>query len=92
MLANLSQADPWKIAHGVASLIRPDLKPPADHPIEDHEPVITQRFREVLGGLREGKLKEDAFTDDGRDAYNADVLRDDQEDAFQAAAVRGFRR
>ena len=80
VLANLSQADPWKIAHGVASLIRPDLKPPADHPIEDHEPVITQRFRDVLGGLREGQLKEDAFTDDGRDAYNDNVLKDKRDE------------
>ena len=79
VLANLSQADSWKIAHGVASLIRPDLAPPADGPIEDHEPALTQRFREVLGGLREGKLKEDAFTDDGRDAFNDDVLSYDKE-------------
>ena len=79
VLANLSQADPWKIAHGVASLIRPDLKPPADGPIEDHEPALTQRFREVLAGLREGKLREEDFTDDGRDAFNADVLHADQE-------------
>jgi CubicO group peptidase (beta-lactamase class C family) len=79
VLANLSQADAWEIAHGVASLVRPDLKPPADGPIEDHEPAITQRFREVLSGLRAGKLKEDAFDDDGRNAYNADVLRDNKE-------------
>ena len=78
VLANLSQADPWKIAHGVASLIRPDLKPPADGPVEDREPGITQRFRDVLGSLREGKLREDDFTDDGRNAYNADVLRDNE--------------
>ncbi len=74
VLANLSQADPWEIAHGVASLIRPDLKPPEDGPIEDREPVVTQRFRDVLDGLREGKLKDDAFTEDGSDAYNANVL------------------
>ncbi len=79
VLANLSQADPWKIAHGVASLIRPDLQPPADGPIDDHEPGAAQRFREVLGGLRDGKLKEDAFTDDGRNAFNEDALRADQE-------------
>ena len=79
VLANLSQADAWEIAHGVASLIRPDLKPSADAPIEDHEPAITARFREVLGGLRAGKLKDDAFTDDGRNAFNADVLRDDKD-------------
>ncbi len=78
VLANLSQADAFEIAHGVASLIRPDLKPSADAPIEDHEPAVTARFREVLGGLRAGKLLEKAFTDDGRNAYNADVLRDIQ--------------
>ncbi len=74
VLANLAQADPWEIAHGVASLVRPDLKPPADHPIEDHEPALTKTLRQVLGGLREGKLKEEAFTDEGRDAYNETVL------------------
>ena len=79
VLANLSQADPWKIAHGVASLIRPDLKPPADGPIEDHDPAATQRFRDVLGALREGKLREEDFNDDGRNAYNENVLHDEKE-------------
>ena len=74
VLANLAQADPWEIAHGVASLIRPDLKPPADHPIEDTDPQLTETLRQTLGELREGRVKEEAFTEDGRNAYNADVL------------------
>ncbi len=90
VLANLSQADPWKIAHGVAGLIRPDLKPPADHPIEDHEPVITQRFRDVLQGLREGRLKEEAFTDNGSDAYNDEVLRKRKEELAKVPPFGAF--
>ena len=78
VLANLSQADPWQIAHGVAGLIRPDLKPPADHPIEDREPAITALLKNVLAGLRAGRLKTDAFTEDGANAYNADVLKEQQ--------------
>ena len=74
VLANLAQADPWEIAHGVASLFRPDLKPPADHPIEDQNPALTETLRQVLGALREGRVQEDAFSEDGRNAYNADVL------------------
>ena len=76
VLANLAQADPWQIAHGVAGLIRPDLKPPADHPIEDKEPAVTDSVRRVLGELRAGRLQADAFTEDGANAYNADVLND----------------
>jgi CubicO group peptidase (beta-lactamase class C family) len=79
VLANLSQADAWEIAHGVAGLLRPDLKPPPDHPIEDHEPAVSQRFREVVGALRAGKLEPDDFTDEGRNAFNDDVLRDNKE-------------
>ena len=76
VLANLAQADPWQIAHGVAGLIRPDLKPPADHPIEDREPAVTELLKQILAGLREGKLKANAFTEDGANAYNADVLNE----------------
>ena len=76
VLANLAQADPWQIAHGVAGLIRPDLKPPADHPIEDREPAVTGLLKQILGELREGRLKADAFTEDGANAYNAEVLKE----------------
>ncbi len=78
VLANLAEADPWEIAHGVASLIRPDLKPPADHPIEDREPALTETLRQVLEGLRAGKVKTEAFSVEGRNAYNEAVLADYQ--------------
>ena len=76
VLANLAQADPWGIAHGVASLIRPDLKPPADHPIEDGELAITDLIHRTLGALRGGEVLPGAFTEEGANAYNADVLAD----------------
>ena len=76
VLANLSQADAWQIAHGVAGLIRPDLKPPADGPIEDKEPAVTNLLKKVLADLRAGHLTPAAFTEDGANAYNDDVLRD----------------
>ena len=78
-MANLGQADPWQIAHVVAGLIRSDLKLPADHPIEDHDPATTEMLRQVLLGFRDGKLKGDAFTEDGSNAYNEDVLKSEQE-------------
>ena len=76
VLANLAQADAFQIAHGVAGLIRPDLKLPADHPIEDHDPAVTDLLKKVLADLRAGRLTPDAFTEDGANAYNADVLKD----------------
>ena len=90
VLANLDQADPWQIAHGVAGLIRPDLKPPADHPIEDTEPGITEMLRQVLAGFRAGKLKADAFTEDGSNAYNQDVLNDQQESLAKLPPLGDF--
>jgi CubicO group peptidase (beta-lactamase class C family) len=79
VLANLAQADPWQIAHGVAGIIRPDLKLPEDHPIEDREPAVTALLRQVLEGLRRGELAPGAFTAEGRNAYNADSLHDERE-------------
>ncbi len=79
VLANLGQADPWQIAHGVAGLIRPDLKPPADRPIEDRDPTITKSLREILLGFRRGELQEDAFTEEGGNAYNETGLATQKE-------------
>ncbi len=79
VLANLAQADPWEIAHGVASLVRPDLKPPADHPLEDGEPAVTDMLKKALGGLRKGELRREAFTDEGANVFNEEVLADAKE-------------
>ena len=90
VLANLAQADPWQIAHGVASIIRPDLKPPEDHPIEDREPAVTALLRDVLSGLRRGELKADAFTAEGRNAYNSDLLAGEKEQLGKLPAFGAF--
>ncbi len=90
VLANLAQADPWEIAHGVASLVRPDLKPPADHPIEDGEPAVTDLLKKVLGGLRQGELRKESFTDEGANAYNAEVLADFKERLGKLAVFGDF--
>ena len=79
VLANLAQADAWQIAHGIAGLIRPDLKLPEDHPIEDHDPAVTEALRQVLLGFRNGTLDQDAFTDEGGNAYNDEYLRGQRE-------------
>ncbi len=90
VLANLAQADPWDIAHGVASLVRPDLKPPADHPLEDHEPAVTDLLKKALGGLRKGELRREAFTDEGADAYNEEVLAESKERLGKLPAFGDF--
>ncbi len=90
VLANLAQADPWEIAHGVASLVRPDLKPPADHPIEDGEPAVTDMLKKVLGGLRRGELRREEFTEEGVNAYNDEVLADFRERLGKLAAFGDF--
>ena len=91
VLANLAQADPWQIAHGVASLIRPDLKPPADHPIEDKEPAVTALLKTRAGRIaRRASAQGDAFTEDGANAYNADGAHG-RRNGSAAAAVRRVR-
>jgi CubicO group peptidase (beta-lactamase class C family) len=90
VLANLAQADPWQIAHGVASIIRPDLKPPEDHPLGDQEPAVTARLRQVLDGLRRGQLDDAAFTTEGRNAYNADVLNGVKDQLSKLPPFGGF--
>ena len=79
VLANLAQADPWQIAHGVAAFIRPDLAPPADRPIEDRDPAVTDALRQILLGFRAGTLRESAFTEEGANAYNERSLAEQQE-------------
>ena len=58
--------------------------------MEDHEPAVTQRFRDVLAGLREGKLVEEAFTQDGRDAYNATVLNERKDELTKLEGFGDF--
>ncbi len=55
---------PSNIASGVAAIYNPALKPPEEKPIEDKEPQATQRVRELLQEIAEGKTKQEQFTEE----------------------------
>ena len=74
----------------MAGLIRPDLKVPEDHPIEDHDPAVTEALRQVLLGFRNGTLDQDAFTDEGGNAYNEEFLQDQKEKFARLPAFGAF--
>ena len=56
VLANLAQANPARIADGVAALIDPALAVPPLQPIEDREPQVTSRAVQFLESARAGTL------------------------------------
>ncbi|HEY7236432.1 MAG TPA: serine hydrolase [Gemmatimonadaceae bacterium] len=61
VLANSADADPARIADGIAAIIHPDLaiKPPS--PIADREPQVADRVRRLLDTIRNGRLTPDEF-------------------------------
>ena len=56
VLANLAQANPARIADGVAALVDPALAVPPLKPIEDREPQVTSRAGQLLESARAGTL------------------------------------
>jgi CubicO group peptidase (beta-lactamase class C family) len=56
VLANLSQADPGRIADGIAAIINPTLAVKAPAPITDREPQVAARVGRLLDTIRDGKL------------------------------------
>jgi len=56
VLANLAQANPARIADGIAEALSPTLAVPALRPIEDHDPQVTARCRRLLDDARAGTL------------------------------------
>jgi CubicO group peptidase (beta-lactamase class C family) len=56
VLANLAQANPARIADGVAALVDPALALPPLKPIEDREPQVTSRALQFLESARAGSL------------------------------------
>lgn len=60
--ANLAQADPGRIAHGVAAIYNPELKPAPAKAIEDKEPGVTALLRKVYQEVIEGALESQLFT------------------------------
>jgi len=61
VLANSAEADPGRIADGIASIIHPDLAIKAPAPIADREPQVTARVGRLLDTIREGKLTPNEF-------------------------------
>ena len=61
VLANVAQADPGAIVDAVAELCEPALARPALAPIEDREPEVTSRVRELLDQTARGALKPEDF-------------------------------
>jgi CubicO group peptidase (beta-lactamase class C family) len=56
VLANLAQADPARIADGIAAIINARLAMETPKPIADVEPQVVARLTEILNALRDGKL------------------------------------
>lgn len=56
VLANLSQADPGRIADGIAGILNPKLAVPPLAPITDSEPQVVEKLYRILDITREGKL------------------------------------
>jgi CubicO group peptidase (beta-lactamase class C family) len=64
--ANLAQADPSKIAHGVAGLYDAELEPIRAQAIEDKEPKVTALTKLVLEKTVDGGLDPELFTPEAR--------------------------
>jgi hypothetical protein len=60
-LTNLAQADPGAIVHGIAALFDPSLVPAPLKPIEDTNPAIQARVRQLVDAARAGKLTPEEF-------------------------------
>ncbi len=59
LFANLANLDPAKLAHSIAEIVDPNLKP---KPITDPDPKATAEFRTILEDLTTGKTNRDIFT------------------------------
>jgi N-acyl-D-amino-acid deacylase len=56
VLANLAQADPGRIADGIAAILNPKLAVAEPTPIADGEPRVTEHLLRILDTMRTGKL------------------------------------
>ncbi len=56
VLANLAQANPARIADGIAETMSAQLALPVLRPIEDHDPQVTARCTRLLDDARAGTL------------------------------------
>lgn len=61
VLANSAEADPARIADGIAAIIHPDLAIPKPRPVADREPQVTARVGRLLDTIRNGALTPNEF-------------------------------
>ena len=61
VLANLAQADPGRLADGIAAIVNDRLAVPVPRPIEDREPKVTARLEKLLESARAGSLVPEDF-------------------------------
>ena len=61
VLANSAEADPARIADGIAAILHPDLAIPKAKPIADAEPRVTARIGRLLDTMRRGELTPNEF-------------------------------
>jgi len=61
VLTNTAEADPGRIADGIAAIIHPDLAVKTPTPIADQEPQVTARVARLLDTIRSGRLTPDEF-------------------------------
>ena len=62
VLTNAGHADPRRVARRVAGLLVLGLAAAEPAPIEDKDPAVTARVRDVLAGLHKGDLGPQGFT------------------------------
>jgi CubicO group peptidase (beta-lactamase class C family) len=72
VFANLSQADPGKIAHGVAGIYDAQLAPIPVAAIEDKEPKVTAFARDLVQKFADGTADPALFTPEARAAIFPD--------------------
>jgi CubicO group peptidase (beta-lactamase class C family) len=77
VLTNLDagHSDPEKIAHGVAGIYLPAVKPVELKPIPDNEPQVTALFRATLADMVAGHPNLDSFTATERNDWPAEKIK-----------------
>jgi len=90
VFANLAQADPGKLAHGVAGIYDSALAPPPLVAIEDKEPKVTALLKDLLAKMAEGTADPSLFTPEARAALFPDRMAQAKEFMGPLGALRSL--
>ena len=75
VFANLAQAKPSRLAHGVAGIYNSVLIPPPPATIEDKESKVTELLKDTVRKFIDGTIKPEIFTDEMRSAIFPDTAK-----------------